>query len=220
MMLQLFGILAAAVAGLTCPCHNGDGEKSRDEYVRVEVRGTLTKWEFYGFRQFSDVLIIGKGDQRQIFMLSAPADSALAKSLEKLEGQVVVVTGDLQIKEIYSGHRDMRKATVGLISVKTIGQAHILVPVDGASADQHPLVCGVGGDFPAGCELAFRHAESRELVHAVFPAGVTSPESPDGKFVLRGHFQNIQNMSRYTLKKPSQDYRYLVVSSWEHSESE
>ena len=94
----------------------------------------------------------------------------------------------------------------------------ILVHVDGASGDQHPLVCGVGGDFPAGRELAFRHAESRELVHAVFPAGVTPPKSPDGKFVLRGHFQNIQNMSRYTLKKPSQDYRYLVVSSWEHSE--
>ena len=122
--MQIFGMLTLAIAGLTCPCQDEDGEASRDEYVRVEVRGTLTKWEFYGFRQYSDVLIIGKGDQRQIFMLSVPTESTLAKSLQDLEGQVVVVKGDLQIKEIYSGHRKMRKATVGLISVKTIGRAH------------------------------------------------------------------------------------------------
>ena len=98
--------------------------------------------------------------------------------------------------------------------------ANELVRVDGASGDQHPLVCGVGGDFPAGRELAFRHAESRELVHAVFPEGVEPPPSADGDFVLRGQFQEIQNMSRYTRKKPGPNYRYLVVSSWEHAAGE
>jgi len=52
----------------------------------------------------------------------------------------------------------------------------------------------------------------------VFPAGVTPPDTLDGKFVLCGHFQGIQNMDRYKFKKPEKDYRYFVVSSWEHSE--
>ena len=92
-----------------------------------------------------------------------------------------------------------------------------LVYVDASSADaQHPLVCGGGGDFPAGREFAFRQSGSRESVHAVFPEGVTPPKALDGKFVLHGHFQGIQNRDRYKVKKPKEDYRYFVVSSWEH----
>jgi hypothetical protein len=94
-----------------------------------------------------------------------------------------------------------------------------LAYVDMHAADyttQHPLVCGAEGDFPTGRELAFRQVESKETVHAVFPEGVTPPKTFDGKFVLRGHFQGIQNMDRYKLKKPEKDYRYFVVSSWEH----
>ncbi len=83
---------------------------------------------------------------------------------------------------------------------------------------QHPLVCGTGRDFPAGRELAFRQSESRESVHAVFPAGVTPPNTLDGKFVLRGYFQGIQNRGSYKFKKPKEDYRYFVVSSWEYKE--
>ena len=81
---------------------------------------------------------------------------------------------------------------------------------------EHPLVCGAGGDFPAGRELIFRHSETGESVHAVFPEKVTAPEKFNGHFVLRGHFQGIQNRSRYKFKRPPQDYRYFVVSSWEH----
>ena len=93
-----------------------------------------------------------------------------------------------------------------------------LVYVDMYAADhrQRPLVCGAGGDSSTGRELAFRQVESKETVHAVFPAGVTPPETLDSKFVLRGHFQGIQNMDRYKFKKPEKDYRYFVVSSWEH----
>lgn len=90
-----------------------------------------------------------------------------------------------------------------------------LVPVDASSSDtQHPLVCGAGRDFPTGRELAFRNPQSREFVHAVFPEGVTPPRSFDGKFVLYGQYQGIQNRKSYTLKKPPEDYRYFVVSSW------
>jgi hypothetical protein len=81
---------------------------------------------------------------------------------------------------------------------------------------QRPLVCGAGGDFPTGREMAFTQVESKETVHAVFPADVTPPTTLDGRFVLRGHFQGIQRMDRYTHKKPEKDYRYFVVSSWEH----
>jgi hypothetical protein len=92
-----------------------------------------------------------------------------------------------------------------------------LVHVDAIeSCPQHPLVCGVGGDFPAGHELPFRNSPSGEFVHAVFPEGVTPPETLDGKFVLRGHYQAIQNRTRYTWKQPPKDYRYFVVSSWEY----
>jgi hypothetical protein len=93
-----------------------------------------------------------------------------------------------------------------------------LVAVDASSSDQHPLVCGAGRDFPAGRELAFRHSQSREFVHAVFPQGVTPPKTFDGKFVLYGQYQRIQNRKIYTLKQPSEDYRYFVVSSWKQED--
>ena len=92
-----------------------------------------------------------------------------------------------------------------------------LVYVDPASATtQHPLVCGAGRDFPTGHELAFRNAQSREFVHAVFAKGVTSPSKLTGKLVLHGRYQTIQNKQIYTHKQPADDYRYFVVSSWEH----
>ena len=94
-----------------------------------------------------------------------------------------------------------------------------LVYVDMFSANyttQHPLVCGAGRDFPTGREMVFRYSEAGKPIHAVFPAGVTPPETLDGKFVLHGRFQGIQNRDSYKLKKPHKDYRYFVVSSWEH----
>lgn len=91
-----------------------------------------------------------------------------------------------------------------------------LVHVDASSSDfQHPLVCGAGRDFPTGRELAFRNAQSRQFVHAVFPEGIQPPQNLDGKVVLRGRYQAIQNREIYTLKIPPGNYRYFVVSSWE-----
>lgn len=94
--------------------------------------------------------------------------------------------------------------------------ASITVDVDGSSG-QHPLVCGVGRDFPAGHELAFRGSQSRELVHAVFPEGVTPPKTLDGRLVLHGHYQGIQKRREgRRVKRVPKDYQYFVVSSWEH----
>ena len=92
----------------------------------------------------------------------------------------------------------------------------VYVDVSSPDASQHPLVCGAGRDFSAGCELAFRHASSGESVHAVFPAEVTPPKTLDGTLILRGHFQGIRNREHYKLKKPEEDYQYFVVTSWEH----
>lgn len=92
-----------------------------------------------------------------------------------------------------------------------------LVHLDAVSAGiQHPLVCGDGRDFPTGRELTFKHPLSLEPVHAVFPEGVTPPENLASKLVLRGHYQPIQNKNVYTRKRPSEDYQYFVVSSWEY----
>jgi hypothetical protein len=76
-------------------------------------------------------------------------------------------------------------------------------------------VCGVGRDFPAGHELAFESSRSPEFVHAVFPEDVPPPEVLEGKFILHGHYQAIQNKQSYSRKPPPEDYRYFVVSSWE-----
>ena len=80
---------------------------------------------------------------------------------------------------------------------------------------QHPLVCGTGREFPAGREMVFRYNESSESVHAVFPEEATAPKNLNGKFVLHGHYQGIQNRDYYKHKKPPSDYRYFVVASWE-----
>lgn len=103
-------------------------------------------------------------------------------------------------------------------SVRTLDN---LIHFDAVSAGyQHPLVCGPGGDSPAGQELTFKNAESKDFVHAVFPEEVTAPDELQGNFVLHGHFQSIQNRTRYAGKKPPEDYRYFVVSSWEHEKQE
>ena len=92
-----------------------------------------------------------------------------------------------------------------------------LVYVDPVAAlTQHPLVCGAGLDFPDGHELVLWNPQSQEFVHAVFPKGITAPENLDGKFVLHGRFQAIQNRNRYIGKQPPKNYKYLLVSSWEY----
>lgn len=92
-----------------------------------------------------------------------------------------------------------------------------LVYVDpSSSTTQHPLVCGAGRDFPGGRELEFRNSKTRESVHAVFPEGNKAPVNLNGSFILHGYFQGIQNKDSYKFKKPENDYRYFVVSSWEY----
>lgn len=81
---------------------------------------------------------------------------------------------------------------------------------------QHPLVCGPGGDFPAGQEQVFKDTESNDFIHVVFPEDIATPDELQGNFVLHGHFQGIQNRTRYTRKIPPEDYSYFVVSSWEY----
>jgi hypothetical protein len=73
-----------------------------------------------------------------------------------------------------------------------------------------------GRDFPTGRELVFWNPQSQGSVHAVFPKDIAAPDNLDGKFVLHGYFQVIQNRKSYTLKQPLKDYRYLFVSSWEY----
>jgi hypothetical protein len=92
-----------------------------------------------------------------------------------------------------------------------------LVYVDALSAGyQHPLVCGPGGDFPAGQEFVFKNEESDHFTHVVFPEEIEIPDDLQGDFVLHGSFQGIQNRTRYTQKIPPDDYSYFVVSSWEY----
>ena len=80
---------------------------------------------------------------------------------------------------------------------------------------QHPLVCGAGRDIPNWKEMIFSQSGAEESVHAVFPEGVMPPKNLDCRFVLHGQFQGIQNRYFYKFKKPLEDYRYFVVSSWE-----
>ena len=93
------------------------------------------------------------------------------------------------------------------------------------SPSQQPLMCLPGKDFPEGREMTFRDPESGEFVHAVFPKAVAAPENLEGSFVLHGRFQGIQNWdafqpanSKELIKSPPRDYRYFVVSLWEHGE--
>lgn len=92
-----------------------------------------------------------------------------------------------------------------------------LIYVDpSSSTTQHPLVCGAGRDFPVGRELEFRNSKTRESVHAVFPESKKAPVNLNGRFILHGYFQDIQNKDSYKFKKPENDYRYFVVSAWEY----
>jgi hypothetical protein len=91
-----------------------------------------------------------------------------------------------------------------------------LVYVDATTSYlSHPLVCGAGRDFPQGREYAFRNSPTGAFIHVVFPEGITPSQVRDGKFVLHGQYQTIQNRKSYTFKQPSDGYQYFVVSAWE-----
>ena len=92
-----------------------------------------------------------------------------------------------------------------------------LVLTDPASPDQpsHPLVCVEGGDWPDGAELVLREKnDASKWIHAVFPKGMKAPDKPNGVVTLKGYFQGIQKNDRFVYKKPGEDYRYFVVTSW------
>jgi hypothetical protein len=124
-----------------------------------------------------------------------------------------------KLRDAMARHKAMlseldKKAANKAISLDNL----VYVDVSSSVAHQHPLVCGAGRDFPTGRELAFRTSQSQEFVHAVFPEGVMLPKTLDGKFVLHGHYQGIQNRTIYTLKRVPEDYRYFVVSSWKQKQ--
>lgn len=92
-----------------------------------------------------------------------------------------------------------------------------LVYIDPSSSiTQYPLVCGAGRDFPFGYELEFQNSKTKKSIHAVFPESKRAPSNLNGSFILKGHFQSIQNKNSYKLKKPGKDYRYFVVSEWRY----
>lgn len=82
---------------------------------------------------------------------------------------------------------------------------------------QHPLICTKGGDYPGGVEMIFiKQSNPKEWVHAVFPKRTAVPKNKKNAVVLRGYFQNVQNIDNYKIKRVPVDYKYFVVSSWEY----
>jgi len=143
---------------------------------------------------------------------ATPGETLSASDIRVSEEQPDATRGSAATDEPAPGNAGKKDSSL------TTLENLVYVDVSSGHAPQHPLVRGPGRDFPSGRELAFRRPESREWVHAVFPKEVTAPEKLDGKFVLHGRFQGIQNMASYTMKKPGKDYRYFVVSSWERME--
>ena len=78
---------------------------------------------------------------------------------------------------------------------------------------QHPLIGRSGG----GQDMAFKHVGSGEIIHVVFPRGVSTPESLNGRFILHGHYQIASekhtNEDR-PVKRTPKGYRYFVAASW------
>ena len=82
---------------------------------------------------------------------------------------------------------------------------------------QHPLI----GRSVGGRDMAFRHAQSGKTIHAVFPKGVSAPDDLNGQFKLHGHYQTTAKVKEekeasIVKKRIPDDYRYFIVSSWEH----
>ena len=91
-----------------------------------------------------------------------------------------------------------------------------LVYVDMFAPDyttQHPLV----GRSAGGRDMAFKHIQSGETIHAVFPKGVSAPEDLNGSFILQGRYQVTPEKNTKEdrlVKRSPKGYRYFVVSSW------
>ena len=80
---------------------------------------------------------------------------------------------------------------------------------------QHPLV----GRATGGRDMAFRHIQSKDTIHAVFPKGVTAPDHFGGQFELHGRYQATPKVKRTEEQRPvkkriPEGYRYFAVSSW------
>jgi hypothetical protein len=110
--------LATLLAGSSV---SADDEPPADEYARVEVRGTLRKPDdgprpVKGYR-----IVIGQGKDAQQYRLVLTDDDETQRMAAGLAGQVVVVTGDLRIKEEVSFEtRAGKRYIIGEIKVKTL----------------------------------------------------------------------------------------------------
>ena len=98
----------------------------------------------------------------------------------------------------------------------TIGNLSHIDIYSSTYTTQHPLVCGEGKDYPNGCELFFTDGETRKTIHAVFSDTHSAPTDFEKHLILTGYNKGIQNRDNYTLKIPSSDYQYFVVTSWEY----
>ena len=168
----------------------------------------------------STVVFFRAGIAVQVFNLGRTDDDPAKKrrrSAMDLAGKIDEMLMEKLRKSEDRNHEQQEPALVTLENV-------VYVDIFGRDCPtEHPLTCRPGKDFPEGREMAFRRPESGEPVHAVFPEAAAAPENLDGGFVLHGHFQGIQNWDAFTptdanflIKIPPEDYRYFVVSSWEH----
>src|SRR5262249_36951900 len=94
-------------------------EKPDGGFARVEVRGKLEPWTFnYLERDRYAVTFQGKGG-KQVFVLTL-ADEATRTAAKELDGESVVVTGDIGQMREGDGKRNETAITVMVVSVKTL----------------------------------------------------------------------------------------------------
>ena len=90
---------------------------------------------------------------------------------------------------------------------------------------QRPLLCGKDRYYPLGTDMVFKHSETRDEFHVVFPKGVALPGKSElsDPLTLYGHFETIKTTpDGEALDEPAKPakgsllgYRYFVVSRWE-----
>ena len=94
-VITLISSISIIIAGLLFPPTAFADEKASDEYIKVEVRGMLNNEVMAIGGESTGVVITANGVTWELDFANAPA---LRKTSKPMNGQVVVVKGQLQVK--------------------------------------------------------------------------------------------------------------------------
>ena len=109
-----------------------------------------------------------------------------------------------------------------LTCCKTFGDkfdSNLIIGTKTKSQDiEYPIIVGTEANVKEGTEYIIESEIDEKVIyyHIVIPKEVSCPDDLTIRIIYKGIFLKIINVEKFKFKKPSSDYKYFLVESWEY----